>query len=215
MEEEFSINPINFFQISFECPRLEQREGGIFSLALDNHKKYLLPDLSKIQGEFAFGKIALGWSPLGIEIFAVIDKPYEKSIFPNAELGDSLEVCIDTRNVKTSGFNTRFCHHFYALPAQVNGIYAGELTKFRTEDAHDLCDSSKLHVKAEFAKKHYLLHLFIPAECLHGYDPDQFDQLGFTYRLNRYHGSPQHFSVSSAEFPFEQQPSLWSSVKLC
>ena len=58
------------------------------------------------------------------------------------------------------------------------------------------------------------LQIFIPAECLHGYDPEQFDRLGFSYRINRYALPPQHFSVVTKEYQIEQQPSLWSHMRL-
>ena len=215
MEGDFSLSPINFFHILIDCRLLEKQNGQIFALSGHNFEKYLLPDLSGINAEYAFGKIALAWNPEGLECLAVVNKPFEKAIYPQIEQGDSLEVCIDTRNVKTSGYNTRHCHHFFALPSPVNGIEAGEITKFRTEDAHELCDGKALQVKTEHQKDKYLLHFLIPASCLHGYDPEQFDQIGFSYRLNRYTGEPQHFTVSSKEYTWEQQPALWSSVKLC
>lgn len=58
------------------------------------------------------------------------------------------------------------------------------------------------------------MKIFIPSQCLYGYDPKQFDRLGFTYRINRAGGQPQHFSVISQEYQIDQQPSLWGSIKL-
>lgn len=214
MEGDLSLRPINFFQIFLESRFLPAPEGKAFALNSANYSDYLLPDLSKMNGEYAFASLALVWNFLGLELLAIVDKPYEKSFYPGLEQGDSLEVCVDTRNVKTSGYNTRFCHHFFALPSPVNGIEAGEITRFRTEDAHELCDHKALVVASQSQKNQYLLHFFIPALCMHGYDPEQFDQIGFSYRLNRVSGPPQHFSVHSKEYVWEQQPSLWSSVKL-
>jgi hypothetical protein len=121
---------------------------------------------------------------------------------------------IDTRDVKTAGFNTRFCHHFFFLSEPVEGLVAGEITRFRTEDTHELCDPQDLKVISSRKKNSYTMNLFIPGSCLYGYDPDQFNRLGFTYRLNRAHGFPQHFSVVSEDYQIEQQPSLWSSLRL-
>jgi hypothetical protein len=49
---------------------------------------------------------------------------------------------------------------------------------------------------------------------LYGYDPKQFDRVGFTYRINRHGGNPQHFAVVSKDYQIDQQPSLWGSIKL-
>jgi hypothetical protein len=128
--------------------------------------------------------------------------------------GDSLELFFDTRDMKTTGFNTRFCHHFYFLAAEVEGHIAGEMTKFRTEDTHELCDPAELKVIPLLKKTGYTLQIFIPAHCLFGYDPDQFDRLGFAYRVNRAQGPAQHFCVVSEDYQIEQHASLWSSLKL-
>ena len=90
----------------------------------------------------------------------------------------------------------------------------GELTRFRTEDAHVLCDPMALKVQAKSKGSTQVVNLFIPLQCLHGYDPEQFARLGFSYRINRAEGFPQHFSVTTEDYQIEEQPSLWSSLRL-
>ncbi len=79
---------------------------------------------------------------------------------------------------------------------------------------HEWCDPKELQLNANLGKSDYHLDIFIPAHCLHGYDPDQFDRLGFTYRINRPGEEPQHFAVCSRDYQIEQQPSLWASLRL-
>ncbi len=214
MENTPPFTPLNFFQINIESPLLPPSKEPPFSLTAKNSAKYQLPNLSALTAETIFAEIAFGWSFEGVELFVTINQPYLKSIFPQHDKGDSIELCIDTRDVKTSGYNTRFCHHFFFLPEAVEGVQAGELTKFRTEDAHELCDPQDLKVHSTFKPKSYSMNCYIPANCLHGYDPAQFDRLGMTYRINRAGGSPQHFSVLAEDFKFQEQPSLWGSVRL-
>jgi hypothetical protein len=121
---------------------------------------------------------------------------------------------IDTRDIKTSGYNTRFCHHFFFLPEAVDERTCGEITHFRTEDRHPLCNAEKLQITTKKGSLHYQMEIFLPKEVLHGYDPSQVDRLGFTYRFNRKNDDPQLFCCSSFEFTIEEQPSLWSSLKL-
>lgn len=210
-EDPFSLSPINFFQISFDCHFLE---GPFPKLGKQKSTKYELPDLSNLCAEESFAKVSMGWNSLGIEVYVVIDKPFEQCQLPDVSKGDSVELFFDTRDVKTSGHNTRFCHHFFFLPEAVEGTNAGELTRFRTEDTHELADGQELRVKSVLNASKYSMQIFIPAECLVGYDPEQFDRMGFSYRINRYRGKPQHFSAVTNEFQVEQQPSLWSSAKL-
>lgn len=215
MENFVPFTPVNFFQIACDCKYLEPaKQKGDFAFSPKNYQKFLLPDTSGLTGDIPFGKVAMGWNHEGIEFFVHIDQAFEKSSYPLIANGDSIEICIDTRDVKTSGYNTRFCHHFFFLPESFEGRQAGELTRFRTEDTHELCDPNDLKVKSQLKSRDYSLQIFIPAQCLNGYDPDQFDRLGLTYRINRGDGPSQHFSVSSDDYQFEQQPSLWSSVRL-
>lgn len=189
----------------------------------NNYAKYLLPDTSSLTNEKPFGKVALTWNKEGLEVFALIEQPFQRISYPDISQGDSLEVFIDTRDVKTSGYNTRFCHHFFALavpPEEKQSSESGEtwqaeeISRFRNEDLHELCNPYDLKVQASFKKNNHTLQLFIPTHCLHGYDPDQVSRLGFTYRINRPDGPPQHLSVRSDDYKIEQQPSLWASVKL-
>ena len=221
--EEFSsfaegfvpLTPINFFQISAGCLYLPPAKGTIFpNISKVQAQKMLLPDLSKLCAEESFAEISLGWNEEGLEALVKINRPFKRSVFPDVDRGDSVEFFIDTRDVKTAGFNTRFCHHFFFLPEAVDGHSAGEITHFRTEDAHPLCDSKDLKVKSSLQSSSYSLHIFIPESCLYGFDPGQFKRLGFSYRINRADGFPQHFSVVTEDFSINQQPSLWGSLKL-
>jgi hypothetical protein len=211
MENLVAITPINFFQIFIECPYLTP---GFPQSSLSKEVKYRLPDTSTLCHESPFAEIAMGWNFEGIEVHAAISQPFCRASFPNVIQGDSLELFFDTRDLKGTGFNTRFCHHFYFLPEHVEGAIAGEITRFRSEDAHELSDPSELKVKSLVKKSGYSLQVFIPSQSLFGYDPEQFDRLGFAYRVNRAGGSSQHFCVVTEDYQIEQQPSLWSSVKL-
>lgn len=210
-EEEITLAPANFFQISADCRRLPAK--GSFP-RIEKEADYQLPDLTDLTGDESFAEVAMGWSREGLEFSVNVQEKVERVTYPTVHNGDSIELFIDTRDVKTSGFNTRFCHHFFFLPEAVDGKQAGELTKFRTEDKHDWCDPRDLEIKVKKSSKGYVAKIFIPAQCLHGYDPGECDHIGFTYRINRYGEIPQHFSVDSEDYQIEQQPSLWSSITL-
>jgi hypothetical protein len=211
IEDFVPINPVNFFQFRCDCHYIK---APFPQLSSKNLSKYLLPSLFELCHEFGFAEIAMGWNKEGIEIFASISQPFRRASYPNITRGDSLEFFFDTRDVKTAGYTTRFSHHFFFLPESIEGIAAGEITRFRTEDVHELCNSSELKVKTEIKSVGYAMHIFIPSLCLFGYDPEQFDRLGFAYRINRAEGAPQHFCVTSDDYQIEQQPSLWSSMRL-
>lgn len=176
-------------------------------------RSFLLPDTSEWLPEERFADVALAWNESGIYVVVSVNKPFEEASYPHFSDGDAVELFFDTRDLKTAGFATKFCHQFVFLPEPVQGISAQEITHFRTEDTHPLCDSSDLQITAEIRKKDYELQLFIPAHCLHGYDPSSFERIGFTYRIHRYKGTPQHFALSSEHFSAAQHPRLWASFK--
>lgn len=207
-EKPLSLTPINFFALSSDCHYLPDIK---MAPAFSTH---LLPNTSHLCHEYAFAKVAMGWNEAGLAFQIQVDQPLVKANFPDLQRGDSVELFIDTRDLKSAGFNTRFCHHFYFLPEPVGEQLCGEITHFRTEDCHPLCDPHLLQCETYSGKKDYKLKIFIPAQCLYGYDSKQFDRVGFTYRINRMGGKPQHFSVVSQDYQIEQQPSLWSSIRL-
>lgn len=208
-EEDFvPLTPVNFFHINSPCHATNS------PLTEKNYQSYLLPDTSSLCNEYPFAEVALGWHNEGLEAYILIKQAFHQVYYPEIARGDSVELFFDTRDVKTSGWNTRFCHHFFFLPEAIDGHQAGEITKFRTEDVHELCNAKELKVKSQIKQNRYMMQIFIPQQCLHGYDPAQFNRLGFTYRINRASGKSQHFSVVTDEFQMEQQPSLWSSLTL-
>lgn len=215
MDEEtpFTLAPVDFFQFAFELRQIELEQVSSLGKRL-HQEKYRLPDLSGLCSEEAFAEVYMAWTKEGIAVHVLVEEPFHRVTYPDVTRGDSLEIFLDTRDVKTSGYNTRYCHHFYCLPESIEAHQAGEITHFRTEDAHEWCNHEDLEVKASKHASSYSMTLFIPAHCLTGYDPDNFDRMGVAYRVNRTIGPPQHFSAVSSEFQVEQQPSLWVSFKL-
>ncbi|HSX04751.1 MAG TPA: hypothetical protein VLG76_08500 [Rhabdochlamydiaceae bacterium] len=199
--------PMDFFSLSCDLEFVKESSRPL-------KKQHRLQGTSELLAEEAFATCYLGWNEEGIFFEAHVDVPFENCYFPNFREGDSLELFIDTRDLKTAGFLTRFCHHFVFLPKAIEEIKSQEITHFRTEDSHPLADAHLLKNDAEFHAKKYELKIFIPSDCLCGYDPNAFDRMGFTYRINRVGNQPQHFSVSSHNFSIEKHPSLWASFKL-
>ena len=214
-EEFIPLTPVNFFQISADCNYISpSKEKKFPNITKAQAQKMMLPDTSKLCSEDPFAEVSMGWNEEGLEVYVRVNTPFKRAYYPEVERGDSVELFIDTRDVKTAGFNTRFCHHFFFLAEGVDGHFVGEITRFRTEDVHPLCDPNELKIKSLVQTSSYSLNIFIPSHCLYGYDPEQFKRLGFSYRINRADGYSQHFTVVTEDFPIEQQPSLWGSLIL-
>ncbi len=204
-----SIAPIDFFSLSGKL-HYSQKPPSTKLM----RSKFMLGITSEWLDEECFAKLALAWNETGIFIDVFVDKPFEEVFYPRFSEGDAVELFFDTRDLKTASFSTRFCHRFVFLPKPISEISAQEISHFRTEDTHPLCDGADLQVVSHFGKKDYELQIFIPAHCLHGYDPASFDRIGFTYRIHRFKGAAQHFALSCQHFALEQHPRLWASFKL-
>ncbi len=206
LEEIPSLAAANFLQIVAEVHRSDA--------PISYKKPYLLPDTSLLLEEEKFADLAMSYSQSGLHIRLKVNQAFQDVAFPDVHKGDSLELFFDTRDRKSAGTIHKFCHHFVFLPKEIGGIQACEMTKFRLEDAHPLCDFKLLQIEASFKSKEYELQIFIDKEALYGFDPEQFNRLGFTYRVNRKGAPSQHFNLGSQEYLIEKYPSVWASLKL-
>lgn len=177
-------------------------------------KKSPLPSLLGLSEENRFAEVSLGWNEEGIGVDIDVNQPFGQVHYPLFTKGDAVELFLDTRDLKTSGIPTKFCHHFLFLPQMVQGVQCQEMTRFRTEDKHPLCSPDDLLLSSHFTKHSYSLSLWIPAHCLYGYEPQTFDRLGVAYCIHRNGGQPQCFGLSYQYFNLSQHPRLWASVTL-
>jgi hypothetical protein len=198
------LAPLHFFRLNVDV-----KYGKEIS-----RRGYSLPDTSELLADEAFAEVFLAWHEGGISVKVDVQKKFEEAVYPKFEEGDAIELFFDTRDLKEAGFPTRFCHHFLILPQEVQGVQALEMTRFRNEDSHPLCNPESISVKTEIGSRGYVVHIHCPAEILHGYDPATFDRLGFTYCIHRPKKGSQHFAVSSNYVQIAQHPSLWATCKL-
>lgn len=201
-----SLSPVQFFGLTADCLFLRD--------ALAPEKAYLLPSTSDLLDEEVFAELYTAWNFEKLCFYIVVRRPFQKVGEGDFRKGDSAELLIDTRDLKTKGVVTRFCHHFVFFPVETQNFFGREITRFRNEDTHRLCHPEDLQVTPELDIDSYRLSIEIPTHCLHGYDPLNFSRIGFTYRINRSDGPPQHFAVSSAEYTIEQHPATWGTLKL-
>lgn len=207
LEYTSPIFPAEFYEFFFPLKEAGAKPGKL-------SRSFRLPDLSSLVAEENFADAYMGWNERGLFIFFDIHTSFNHCAYPDFRKADSIELFIDTRDLKTNAFTHRFCHHFLILPQETDGVKSQEITKFRMEESHPLCDPSELQMEVEFHKKSYEVSIHIPAHCLYGFDPKTFDRMGCTYRVNRYGNEPQHFVLSSDLYTIERQPQLWPSFQM-
>ena len=157
-----------------------------------------MPDTTFLLHENLFADVSLCWDAKGVYAHVFFKKKCEAALYPEYQKGDSVEIFIDTRDLKKVHSLTEFCHHFVFLPHQEKKEVSGyEVTRFSRESAHALADPNLLKGQTTHKRFSYEMEITIPQKALFGYDPKNFPRLGFTYRVNRYALPAQHFSVSS------------------
>lgn len=201
-----ALSPAQFFGVSANCYYCKGE--------LRPEKSFLLPSTSELLSEESFADVYAAWSHERLAFYFVVKVPFQNFKESDFQKGDCIELFIDTRDLKTKGVVSSFCHHFLFHPVEVQNFYGREITRFRNEDVHRLCHPEDLNVKAVQHHDSYHLAIDIPAHCLHKFDPISFARLGFTYRINRTGAPPQHFAVSSEEYVVESHPATWGTLRL-
>ena len=149
----------------------------------------------------------MGWSHDGIacRIF------YPKKSFKPGLDGDVIELFFDTRDQQDAPYPTRFCHHFLIFPEPVQGICGREVTRFRGDETHPHADPALFEVTTKTTITGTYIDIFIPKEAFFGFDPTQFNRLGFAYRILQDGALPESL-VPIKELA--SSPSLWSTLLL-
>ena len=75
------------------------------------------------------------------------------------------------------------------------------------------CRPEVIPARAERLRNGWRLELFLPAEVLHGFDPETNRRLGFAYQVTDPDREDQFLGVGR-EFPVGENPSLWSTLEL-
>ena len=206
-EDVPSLSVLPFFSIAASLYRLPKGKKTFFT------KDYLLPSSAAYTGEKENTSIYAAWTDDKLLFHFEIKGSFEKA---DSEFrkGDSIELFIDTRDIKSRRFMTSFCHHFVIFPEKVDGFFIKEVTRFRTDDVHALASSKDIAVTAGRSKSSCIIDAEFPHDVLHGYNPQEFNRLGFTYKINYQDKETQNFAFSSLEYLPENNPQMWGTLHL-
>jgi len=199
VELERPIYSLDFLDLHFDIHSINKKTS------LDS-KKYQLPNVSDYIETEKFCKVFVGWSSDAMHFQFVSSRGFGN--------GDKIHLGIDTRDLKSALILHRFCHLFEAN-VQDKGHLFFEKTRFRRpDDAHELCSSSLLKIEKEEGIRKQSIRLEIPKNCLHGFDPNRFDRLGFFYVVEKKMGARQDFCMSYQVWNVFDAPGLWQTLHL-
>jgi hypothetical protein len=135
---------------------------------------------------------------------------------------DGLRVWIDTRCSPGIHRGTRFCHCFHFFPGQP-GKESGAPDQARPHGVLDdvprsrefpaPIDPNDLVVQSDFHRDGYSLWANVPAKCLTGYSPVEFDRIRLYYDVVDAELGTQSMTLGP-ELRYAEDPSHWVQASL-
>ncbi len=206
------------FRVAYPCRHV----GG---LPRDGDELLDLPDVCRIDnfadmdGRRNFADVRLAWNvdglALQVELRGKEQPPAGDASRPRHS--DGVSLWIDTRDARTSHRASRYCHQFHFLPTGAGAekdepaFVQGKINRAM----HDAPTAPAGSVPFQFLRRTggWRLEAFLPAVALHGFDPEQNPRLGFYYAVRDAELGEQALSVGS-DFPYAEDPTLWSVLEL-
>ena len=173
-----------------------------------------------MDGKADFADVRLAWNEAGLAVEVDVrgkDKPPAGDA-SKPRLSDGLSLWIDTRDARTSHRASRFCHQFHFLPAgggadrDEPAVVQAKINR-ASQDA-PLADPGAVPFRVtDPGHGGYRLAAFLPAEVLHGFDPEQNPRIGFFYVVRDAELGEQSLGAAG-ELPYAEDPTLWQVLEL-
>lgn len=203
-----------FFGFSFAC---QHRSPPTLDGNLrDWDESFRIPDLMSLEGQSSFADLFMGWNDDGLYFALEVSGKKSYKVDPkNYWQADCLELWIDTRDMKDLHRANRFCHHFFFLPGgrgrDGKSPIGRQTTIEKAREQAPPCPEDSIRVALKRLKSSYRMEIALPATGLNGFQPREFEHLGFNYTL-RDCERVQSWSVGRVAAVTD--PSTWGSVQL-
>ena len=213
------IPPRFLLRVVYPCPYVADMPLAEGDHLLELPESGRLDPFTEPEGSSGFADVRLAWNESGLGVQATVRgksrPPLGDVSRPRAS--DGLTLWLDTRGDRTSHRASRFCHQFHFLPA-AGGPERDEPAFAQTKIHRALADAplasaAEVPFRCHRVKGGYRLEAFLPAAALNGYDPEQNPRLGVFYAVRDLELGEQTLGLSG-EFPFGEDPSLWSVLEL-
>jgi hypothetical protein len=211
------VLPSSFlFRYSLPVRQVESA-GAALPLNLPEECRLPFPNALDDRAEFAVLKLAWNARGLGVSVDVAGKRRPPQCDPRNPAESEGLQIWVDTRDTQTIHRASRFCHHFCILPTgtgrKKREPAAIQRPIARAKEDAPLAGPASIPVVAALRTDGYRLDAWIPAEAMHGFDPEAVPRLGFFYLLRDSELGDQTLTVGE-EFPYPHDPSVWSTLEL-
>jgi len=184
-------------------------------------ESYRLPDMTSLEDSETNGSVdfRMGWNPKGLAFSVRVEgkkrRPWCRVSRP--EDSDGIQICIDTRDVRNIHRATRFCHRLFILPggSGVNQMQPTPLwLPINRAKAHpNPVPVERMQLGGQITDTMYRLDFTFPADGLTGYEPLEYNRIGFHYAIIDQDIGNRAFIVGFP-FPHSEDPSIWATMEL-
>jgi hypothetical protein len=213
------VPPRFLFRLAYPCLYCKgiPREEDDRLLALG--PEFRIDNFAAMDDERNFAEVYLAWNELGIGLQVELKgkEQLRQGDASRARSSDGVTLWLDTRDARGSHRGSRYCHQFHFLPTG-GGPEHDEPAFVQTKINRALQDaplaaSGGVPFQFQSRANGYVLEAFLPANALNGFDPEQNPRLGFFYAVRDSELGEQFLTVG-ADFPYWEDPSLWSVLEL-
>jgi hypothetical protein len=215
-----ALVPYRFLvRIAYPCHYVKAIPSEDDDRLLDLPEFCRIDNFAVMDGQKNFADVRMAWNELGLAFQAEVrgKDQLPQGDAARARGSDGVTFWIDTRDARTSHRASRYCHQFHALPTgggpdHDEPVLSQAKINRALQDAR-LCTAGTVPFRSERRRGGYLVEFFLPAGILNGFDPEQNPRLGFYYAVRDAELGEQVLSVGT-EFPYWEDPSLWSVLEL-
>ncbi len=209
-----------WFRLAVPCRRIDGLPlPGTQGRRLDLPDSCALPRTATLDGKPSWADVRVAWNPSGLALSVeATGTPGAKVPVDRPEGVESIQVWVDTRDTRNVSRATRFCHRFVARLVGIGsrgalGVAVAQRPIARAIADAPLCRPEIIVARTERLRDGWRVELFLPAEALHGFDPETNRRLGFAYQVSDPDREDQFLGVGR-EFPVGENPSLWTTLEL-
>ncbi|NLO06206.1 MAG: hypothetical protein GX131_10310 [candidate division WS1 bacterium] len=216
-EGSWEFPPGALFATILRCP-WRGKSPRIDGCLSDWPEEQRMPPLGQLSGGEQFADVFMAWNERGL--YLAVEVPKDARVVTNRQnpaAGDAVELFIDTRGARTSHRASQFCYHLVLLPAPP-GRGGDEPQLIHKPLRRSLqhapeVRSERLRLASDLRDDGYALELAIEPEALHGYEPVAGNRIGLALVVHDIQHGRQLFGTS-ADVPWERDPSTWGLVEL-
>jgi hypothetical protein len=215
-----SLIPHRFlFRLAYPCRYVEQMPLRDDDRLLDLPEECRLDNFAAMDGHRNFADVRLAWNEAGLGLQVEVrgkEKPAQGNV-ARPRASDGVTLWLDMRDARAGHRASRSCQQFHFLVSAA-GTEHDEPAQVQTKINRALEDAphapaGSIPFLCRQRRDGYVIEAFLPAAALHGYDPEQHPRLGFFYAVRDDEHGEQLLSLAP-EFPFWEDPSLWSVLEL-